>query len=209
MKVRKELEFLRKNKLLVVRRLDEGFGFVAGRLKRSFSLTADLPFEEEISFVEDDAIRIGDLIDALTNPDVLHPVHLDTMISPIGRGGKYKMHIKWEGYGDETKRYLPDGLLPSEKDLIEGLEAFGRRCLETAEKLKRAGGSGERLYERAYSILGPLFLEIFFPGLTTRAPFLRCPFRRLTVSDFKGKKNFSIRLTPSESRRLARFFSLF
>jgi len=198
-----ELEFFRKNKVLIVRKLNDGFGFYCGKIEKKFSFIDNISLKEEISFIEDNLIRVGDLIDALTKADVLHPIYLDIIISPIGRGGKYKMHIKWEGYGNEILKFLPENILPSQKDLIEGLEILGHRCLEMAERIKEPI---EKAYEKAYTILGPLFLEIFFPGLI-RGPFLKFPFRKITISDFKGKKSFSIRLTPFEARRLARFLS--
>ena len=201
-----EIEFIRKNSIFVVKALDYGFAFMGGRVR--YSLTGETTLDEEISFVEDNPLRIGDIIDAISSPEVLHPLHLDIMISPIGRRGQYRMHVKWEGYDENLSLKLrEEDRSVSRAELVDALRMLAEGAERIADSLRDGRITVKKAHEKAYQVLGTVFLEVLFPGLI-RGPMLRFPFRRVTIQDFRNEKRFTIRLTPFEARRLCRFLSL-
>ncbi len=206
MKIPKKIEILRQKKVLLITKTENNeFAFLCGKIK--YNIFDEKELTNKISFVEENQIKIWEIIDALTQSDVLHPIYHDTQISPVGRSGKYKIHIRWEGFGEEIHEYFTEKLPIDQKKLIEDLRILGNRVLETSNILEKEKDVN-KAYIRAFEVLFPLFLETIFPNASAKGILLRKPFRRLTISNFRGTEYFSIRLTPSEARKIARFLSI-
>jgi hypothetical protein len=209
----------RKNKILEVSPLKHSYGIkvTITELSGRFSLTGNQYIEKIISFHEDNPLRLGEFIDALTHPDVLHPIHKDVRISPFGDNSGYWIHITWEGWHENEIKLLPaNKAFPELKEMVMILNAVQSRAstlIKAGEKmlLKNTEISQEEIenfFRKCSQFLVDAFSEILPVNPWTLRGFLPLPFRRLTIGRFKDNQTLSIRLSPAEARRLARFVSL-
>jgi len=152
-----------------------------------------------------------ELIDALTHPDVLHPVYRDIKISPFGDEGKLYLHIKWEGWhSDEIDQRFAEKL---DKELVEVYQAIYnlserintvRREMEEAAKKAVSDDTKLELMRKAAKLLSDCVSELLPDSPWTSRGLVGAPFRKLTLGKFNTSQKISIRLSPSEARRFAR-----
>ena len=101
-----EQEFPKRNKNFIVKfSPDKGFHFHFKQISNRLSITGEEIIEKEYKFYENDYFKIGELIDALKYPDVLHPITKDIQISPFSTENKYVLFIKWIGWEQKNLLY--------------------------------------------------------------------------------------------------------
>jgi len=211
------LRVVRRNRVLEVSPLDgRGIELDMTMFGRGFSVAGGREIDAAIRLRETDPIRLWDLADALSCPEILHPVHKDVRISPFGDDSKFWVQIRWEGW-HENELNLPEYSRPELAELLVMLNSLEKRAKDLKDKgarlLRRHGKNGpgqasEDFYRKAAQLLVDVFSEIMPVNPWVLRGFLPTPFRRLTIGRFKNNDYLSIRLSPSEARRLAKFTAL-
>ena len=205
---------VRKNKTLKVKRSLQGVQFEFIKYSNKLTATGTPEVETRIQVTENIPERLWDIIDGITQPDLLHPVYKDINISPFGIDGNYWLHIRWEGWHEEEikqKFPMPEKypeiletvtILKNIKSRIEKLQEKGEKLLNKIEITSEEIENYCRL--SAYLLLD-LFSELLPVNPWTLRGFLPLPFRRITIGKFQNQQKLSIRLSPQETRRLSRF----
>jgi hypothetical protein len=158
---------------------------------------------------ESSVVRMWDLIDALTQPDVLHPIYRDIKISPFGDEADMWLHIKWEGWhADEIRRL---DLEPDVKELLGVLSHIEERAQRIRDELTRALENGDlsentkgEFMRKTALLLTDCIAQLLPENPYPARGLLATPFRKLTLGRFNTAQSISIRLSPGEARRLAR-----
>jgi hypothetical protein len=178
------------------------------RYSGRITVTGSMELESFLTVRESSVTRMWELIDALTQPDVLHPIFRDIKISPFGDDGTIWLHVKWEGWHADEIEVLDT--TPDMKDLLEALMRIETRSRKLKEELVLALREEMSENTKAEFIRKvALFLTDCIAQLLPENPYparglLAAPFRKLTLGHFNNSDSLSIRLSPSEARKLAR-----
>lgn len=210
----KSLKIIRLNRMLELEPFNENKGFLLSMTEYTgrFTVTGMQEVKLSLSVTQTDTIQMWELIDALTQPDVLHPVYRDIKISPFGDDGRFYLHIKWEGWhSDEIDERLSQVLDSEMRTLYIGLQNLVDRAesiKKTIEEKARQGEISEdtklELMRKTANLLADSLGELLPESPWASRGLVGAPFRKLTLGRFNTPQRISIRLSPSEARRLAR-----
>ena len=204
------LKIARLNRVLEVEPLSgPGFIMTFSRYTGRYTVTGTQELELSLMVTQTDLIQMWELIDALTQPDVLHPVYRDIKISPFGDDGKYWLHVKWEGWhADEIEEKLLNTADPDLKELYEVLENFKQRAEQIQQRIADPHPMDDNtkveIARKVARLLSDCVNELLPESPWTARGLVGAPFRKLTLGRFNANQSISIRLSPSEARKLAR-----
>lgn len=208
----KTIRIARLNRVLEVEPVRGGFIMTLTKYTGRYTVTGSQEIELSLSVRQTDLIQIWELIDALREPDVLHPIYRDIKISPFGDDGKMWLHVKWEGWhADELDEGVLQKLDPEMKSLYEVLENLKERAQRIQDQIRRAASSDNTRLEvlrKTVRLLADCLSELLPESPFSARGLAGAPFRKLTLGRFNTSQSISIRLSPSEARRLARVCEL-
>ena len=212
------LRIVRLNRMLELEPLEhmKGFKLSLTEYTGHFTVTGGREIKVHLSTVQTDTIQMWELIDALTQPDVLHPIYRDIRISPFGDEGKLYLHVKWEAWhSDETLPELMDSdpdmreLYVSLSNLIDRAERIRKEIEEKIRNREQiADDTRFELVRKTLRIMADVLTEILPESPWRLRGLIGAPFRKLTLGKFNTDQYVSIRLSPSEARRLARMVKI-
>ena len=208
------LRIIRLNRMLELEPFDQnrGFAFSMTEYTGRFTVTGTHEVKLSLSLTQTDTIQMWELIDALTQPDVLHPVYRDIKISPFGDDGRFYLHIKWEGWhSDEIDERLSEVFDSEMRNLYIGLQNLVERAESIKRTIEEKAKQGEisedtklELMRKTANLLADSIGELLPESPWASRGLIGAPFRKLTLGKFNSPQHVSIRLSPSEARRFAR-----
>ena len=211
-----EIEIYRGNTAFNVKfsREEKEFIFQLIVYTGKFNLNGEQEILNKIEIKENSILKIGELIDALTLPDILHPVLKDTQISPFGKENIYLLHIKWEGWNLKflSKKFpqLKTENLPEMYYLVKELQTlrnFLDKFLNDAERKKDM--SIENFYRQVLNLFLNTFGSILPDSPWVSRSLAAVPFRTIQIKNFQNQILGKITLTPSDTGNLVRFLKFF
>ena len=184
------------------------FLFKLQELETNYSYEDDSEVIKEYVISEDDYFRIGELIDSLKYPDMLHPITKDSLISPFGKKNRHILHIKWQGW--EVKHLIDKYQQMKKINDIEQKELLVeinnmKNNLESFLKTVQPSSKPETVYRKTLHLLVNSLIAILPDSLWATRSFLPTPFRVISIKKFSDKKPLKIKLTPFESRKVIRY----
>ncbi len=231
--IKPHFEAVREKKLFQFFMTRERIILKAGKL-----LSGRLRFSQHITASETDLGRVWALYDALVDSSVLHPLHNDIKIAPFGEMSDCWIHVRWVGWdrpGMKKTTVSPektsdhDALPPEYARLSTMLEVLS----SIQEKVGAVRDEGRRLsyklhsipYSRRHDLSGVAhelsgferkFNLILQGTIQELLPFsvwkhrglMPLPFRLITIRSYGMKSYSPVKLSPSESRRLAHYIKI-
>jgi len=212
-KTKQVISISRMNRVLELEPDTGAFNLTLTRYTGRFTVVGYQEVDFFLSLRESSITRMWDLVDALTHPDVLHPLYRDMKISPFGDEGDMWLHIKWEGWhADEIKEVEVE---PNMKELLAVLNSIAERATRIKDSLISSLKNGDvsentkvELLRKTVLLMTDCIAQLLPENPYPARGLIGTPFRKLTLGRFNTSQSISIRLSPSEARRLARVIEL-
>ena len=93
------LTILRDYRELRIKYLSSGavkFDFVV--YSKRYNAAGEPEINARMEVIERKITRLWEIIDLLTHPDILHPVHKDGRVQLFGENNTHWVHVRWEGW---------------------------------------------------------------------------------------------------------------
>ena len=210
-----EFEVYRGNNIFNVRFDKNNKEFIFNLIIQTgkFNLNGEPEILDKIEIKENSILKIGELIDALSYSDILHPILKSTQISPFGKENKYMLHIKWEGWKlkilskkfPQIKENLPEMF-----SLVKEMETLKNQLDKFINEIEQKKNMEiENFYRQVLNLFLNTFGAILPDNPWTSRSLTANPFRTIQFKNFQNQILGKISLTPSEARNLVRFLKFF